>query len=126
MAENNIDLYKIDLYHKVKRCYINVETAQRQISNAKDKTQKAMKNLELISTEYLANTNTIGYLDLQSARQNYNNAKLDYIEQLKNYNVALAELERATHVHDKEYYEYALKDVDKKLIPKDIREQYLQ
>lgn len=126
MAENNIDLYKIDLYHKVKRCYINVETAQRQIANAKDKTQKAMKNLELISTEYLANTNTIGYLDLQSARQNYNNAKLDYIEQLKNYNVALAELERATHVHDKEYYEYALKDVDKNLIPKDIREQYLQ
>ena len=59
------------------------------------------------------------------ARQNYNNAKLDYIEQLKNYNVALAELERQTHIHDKEYYEYALKEVESDLIPKEIKKQYL-
>ena len=125
MAENNLDLYKIDLYHRVKRCYINVETAQRQIANAKDKTKKALRNLELISSEYLSNTSDIRYLDLQLARQNYNNAKLDYVEQLKNYNVSLAELERATHVHDKEYYKYALKDVDKNLIPKELKKQYL-
>lgn len=125
MAENDIELYKIDLYHRVRKCYINVETAQRQIENAKDKTQKAKKNLELISADYLSDTSTITYLDLQTARQNYNNAKLDYIEQLKNYNMALAELERHTHIHDKEYYEYALKDVDWDLIPKEIKKQYL-
>ena len=122
IAENNIELYKINLYHTVKKCYINIETAQKQIVNAKDKTFKAKRNLELISAEYLADKNSITYLDLQAARQNYNIAKLDYIEQLKNYNIALAELERNTHIHDKKYYDFVLKNIDdKNLIPKEFR-----
>lgn len=121
IAENNIELYKINLYHNVKKSYIDVETAQKQILTAIEKAKTTQRTLEIVSSSYASNSPKISYIDLQLARQNYNNAKLEYISQLRNYNVALAQVERLVHNHDKSYFEYAYEGVDKKILPKEIQ-----
>lgn len=47
------------------------------------------------------------YIELQNARQNYNQAMIDYISKIHAYNVSLAKLEKATHRHIDEVYSFA-------------------
>ena len=100
-AESDIEAYKKNVYYDIKKSYMDVETAQKQIISAKEKIQKAKESLEITRGAYLSDENTkVGYIELQSARKNYNAAKLEYISRLRFYNNSLADLQKNILMYD--------------------------
>jgi outer membrane protein TolC len=98
-------MLKNNIFYNVQRAYYDVETAQKQIENSKNKIGQAINDLTLTHKQYL--NNKIGYLEFQQSRIRYNESKLQYIDSLKNYNTALAHLERETHRHNDKIVEFA-------------------
>ncbi len=97
LAQNEILLFKKDLYFEVKRAFNNVEKAQNQIPIAQHQAEQALYNLELIKTKYQTGEND--YTSLQDARKDYVTAVSSYIEALYDYNIALIQVEMAMHYH---------------------------
>ncbi len=97
LADNEIDLFKKDLYYEVKRAFNNVDKCISQIPVAKSQTEDAYSTLKLVEKKYKANTQRYG--DLQRARNNYINARKSYITSIADYNLALIQLEMAMHIH---------------------------
>ena len=97
LADNEILLFKKNLYFEVKRAFNNVEKAQNQIPTAKLETEQALKNLEIVESKY--QSDELNYVALQEARKDYINAVNEYINSLYNYNIALIEVEMAMHYH---------------------------
>ncbi len=111
-TESDINDMEQFIYYNVKKCYLNVKTAEKQILNSKDKVIKARENLEITGSQYyMGKTN---YIELQNARQNYNDSMLEYISKINTYNVSLAKLEKATHKHVNEVYSFAEKNISQK------------
>lgn len=104
-TENDFEELQQFIYFNVKKCYLNVKTAEKQIINAKDKVLKSKQNLEIIGDDYYVGK--ANYIELQNARQNYNVAMLEYIEKLHAYHISLSKLERATHNHVDIVYAFA-------------------
>ncbi len=96
LAQNDIDKFKTDIYYDIKNAYQDILTAQKQIVNAKDKIESAEKTLETVSQQYIQGANLVSYIELQNAKNNYNKAKLEYIDQIRYYSTSLAELEKMT------------------------------
>ena len=97
LAENEINLFKKDLYFEVKRAFNNVDRAERQIPIAKKSAQEAVENLKLIENKYKANQ--VDYTSLQDARKDYVDEMIKYVETIYNYNIALIQVEMAMHYH---------------------------
>ncbi len=97
IADNEITLYKKDLFFEVKRALNNVEKSQRQIPIAKSYIDEGLNNLRLIEKQYLAKN--IDYTSLQDARKDYIQLLQNYADSIYNYNIALIQLEEATHYH---------------------------
>ncbi len=97
LASNDIDLFKQDLYFQVKKCYYNVNKGEQQVVNVQEKVEEALENYELADERYDKMQNN--YVALQQARNNYNDAKILYVNTLYDYNIALANLEIAMHYH---------------------------
>ena len=97
LASNDIDLFKQDLYFQVKKCYYNVNKGEQQVVNIQEKVEEALENYELADERYDKMQNN--YVALQQARNNYNDAKILYVNTLYDYNIALANLEIAMHYH---------------------------
>ena len=97
LADNEILLFKKDLYFEVKRALNNVEKAQDQIPTARMETEQSLENLKLVETQYKANR--LNYVALQNARKEYIQALTEYINSLYNYNIALIQVEMAMHYH---------------------------
>ena len=97
LANNEILLFKKDLYFEVKRAFNNVEKAQNQIPTAKLEASQALENLKLVEQKY--KTNELNYVALQNARKEYIIALEEYINSLYNYNLALIQVEMAMHYH---------------------------
>lgn len=93
-----------DIYFNVKRYYYDVKSAEKQIANSKEKVLRALDNLEAIRKSYIAGTSN--YLELQTARKDFNTAKIDHIMRVYYYNVSLAKLERITHRHVDEVWKF--------------------
>lgn len=104
-TETDLDEMQQFIYYNVKKCYLNVKTAEKQIINSKDKVLKAKENLEITGQDYYNGKSN--YIELQNARQNYNDAMLEYIAKINAYNVSLAKLEKATHRHSDQVYAFA-------------------
>lgn len=96
IAQNDIDRFKTDIYYDIKNYYQDTLTAQKQIVNAKNKIESAKKSLDTITKQYVSGGGLVGYIELQNAKNNYNKAKLEYIEQIRYYSSSLAELEKLT------------------------------
>ena len=100
-AESDIETYRNNVYYDIKKAYTNILTAQKQMVSAKEKIQRATESLEITRQAYLNEDGTkVGYLELQSARMNYNLAKLEYIARLKFYNNSLADLQKNIFMYD--------------------------
>lgn len=97
IADNEIDLFKKDLYYEVKRAFNNVDKCISQIPIAKKQTENAYRTLKKVEKNYKANTQRYG--DLQRARNNYIHAREIYISSIADYNLALIQLEMAMHIH---------------------------
>lgn len=96
-ADNEIELFKKDLYFEVKRALNNVEKAQSQIPITKSSVTQALKTLQVIEKSY--KTDAVNYSSLQDARKDYILALTQYIDTLYNYNYSLIQLENAMHYH---------------------------
>ncbi len=97
LADNEILLFKKDLYFEVKRALNNVEKAQSQVPTAGMETEQALKNLSLVEDQYIKDK--LNYVALQNARKEYIIALTEYINSLYNYNIALIQVEMALHYH---------------------------
>ena len=97
IADNEIDLFKKDLYYELQRAFNNVERAKKQVPIAKKQVSQALKTLEIVENKYLKKQ--LDYTSLQDARIDYINSLNTYIESTYNYNIALIQVEMAMHYH---------------------------
>lgn len=97
LAQNEINLFKKDLYYELKRAFNNVERAKKQVPTAKTEVEQAIYNLSVVEKKY--KSNELNYVALQDARKDYIRALDSYIESVYNYNIALIQVEMAMHYH---------------------------
>lgn len=97
IADNEITLFKKDLYYEVQRAFNNVDRAQKQVPTAKTEVEQSLVNLTLVEEKY--KSDELDYIALQEARKAYIRALDTYIESIYNYNIALIQVEMAMHYH---------------------------
>lgn len=97
LAENEIALFKKDLYFEVKRAFNNVEKAEKEIPTAKIEVVQALENFDIVEKKYIAGE--VNYLAMLNARKDYISALTAYVNSLYDYNVALIQVEMAMHYH---------------------------
>ncbi|MDY6382413.1 MAG: TolC family protein [Cyanobacteriota bacterium] len=97
LADNEIDLFKRDLYYEVRRAFNNVDRAKKQVPTAKTEVEQSLENLTTVENKY--KSNELDYVALQDARKDYIRALDSYIESVYNYNIALIQVEMAMHYH---------------------------
>ena len=93
LAENDIDLAKQDIYFEVQNLYVNMVQLEKQIPLLAVKVKQTLENFELADGRYAVGLGD--YIELQDAKVNYNNAQVNYVQTVYNYNVARANLEKA-------------------------------
>ena len=120
IASNDVDKFRQNLYFMVKKAYLNVLRSEKQVKSSQMKLVQAQENFELVNSLY-ENMET-DYIAYQRAREDFNNAKSQYINMLYEYNTSLANLEIAMHTHVDNLHEraehamqYHYKDLLKKL-----------
>ncbi len=97
LADNEITLFKKDLYFEVKRAFNNYDKSSRQIPVAQLEAKQASANYKLVEAKYKAGE--LNYIALQDARKDYIKAVQCYVESLYDYNIALIQVEMAMHYH---------------------------
>ncbi len=97
LADNEITLFKKNLYFEVKRAFNNVEKSEKQIPTAKQEALQALENLRTVENDY--KSDELNYVALQNARKDYIMAVNEYIDSLYNYNMSLIQVEMAMHYH---------------------------
>ena len=97
LADNEIALFKKDLYFEVQKAFNNIEFAQEDIPYAQSTAVKAIENLNTVEKLYL--DGTLNYIALQDARKDYITAMQSYITSLYFYNKSLIQVEEALHYH---------------------------
>lgn len=97
LADNEITLFKKDLYYEVKRAFNNIEKYEQEIPTAQTEVLQALDNFEIVENKY--NSGEVNYIALQEAKKNYIFAITEYINSLYNYNIALIQVEMAMHYH---------------------------
>ena len=97
LADNEIEMFKKDLYFQVKRALNDIEKTRSQIPVTKLAVKNAIDNLKIVEKEYKANK--LDYYALQEARKDYIDAATTYINTLFDYNKSLIEAEMAMHYH---------------------------
>lgn len=80
-----------DIYFQVQNAYINVVQLSKQIPLQAVKVRQTRENYELAEGRYYVGLSD--YLELQTAKLEYNNSQHSYINSIYLYNVALANLE---------------------------------
>ena len=97
IANNEIELFKKDLYYELQRAFNNVERAQKQVPAAKTEVEQSVKNMAIVEKDYIAGI--LDYNALQTARENYILALQHYVKSVYDYNIALIQVEMAMHYH---------------------------
>lgn len=97
LADNEILLFKKDLFFEVKRALNNADKTSKQIPIAQMEASQGLENLKTVEAEY--KSGSLNYVALQDARKDYINALQKYAESLYNYNLSLIQVEMAMHYH---------------------------
>ena len=97
LANNEINLFKKDLYFEVKRAFNNVEKAEKEIPIAKTEVLQSLENFDVVEKKYIAGE--VNYLAMLNARRDYTSALTAYVNSLYDYNIALIQVEMAMHYH---------------------------
>ncbi len=92
IAENDLESLKQNVYFEVQKAYIDMMEYESQIPLLEQKIQQTLENLELADGRY--NVGLGDYIELQTARINYNSAQHSFINAVFRYNVAKANLEK--------------------------------
>ena len=97
LADNEIMLFKKDLYFELKRAFNNLDRAEKEIPASKREVLQSYENLNVVEEQYI--NNNLNYVALQEARKDYIKALEGYITSLYDYNMALIQVEMAMHFH---------------------------
>ena len=97
LADNEINLFKKDLYFEVKRAFNNLDFAQDDVPYAQNTATQALENINTV--EKLYESGELNYVALQDARKDYITAMQNYITSLSFYNKSLIQVEEAMHYH---------------------------
>ena len=97
LADNEIILFKKDLYYEIKRAFNNFDRTERQIPASQQEAEQALDNLKIVEAKY--KNDELNYVALQDARKDYIMALNRYIDTIYNYNMALIQVEMAMHYH---------------------------
>lgn len=97
LADNEIKLFKKDLYYRVQRAFNDVEFAADDVPFAHKTARQSLDNIKLVETLY--SDGTLNYIALQDARKDYIESLKDYITSIYFYNASLIEVEKAMHYH---------------------------
>ncbi|MBR1776672.1 TolC family protein [bacterium] len=97
LADNEIKLFKKDLYYEIQEAFNNLEFAQEDVPYSMNTATQAIENLNLV--EQLYKSGDLDYVALQQARKDYITAMQSYITSLNFYNQSLIQVEEALHYH---------------------------
>ncbi len=93
IAEQNVELVKQNIYFDVQNAYINMIQLEKNIPLLQTKVRQTLENYELADARYEVGLGN--FIELQDAKENYNNAQRDYVQTIYKYNVALTDLQTA-------------------------------
>lgn len=99
IADNEINLFKKDLYYELNRAFNNVDKAERQIPIALDVLQQAADSLKIVEKQYIAGQDEVDYTSYRDAITDYTGALSKYVNAIYDYNIALIQVEMAMHYH---------------------------
>ena len=97
LADNEIALFKKDLYYEVQRAFNNLYFAEEDVPYAQNTATQALENLNVVEKLYI--DGGLNYVALQDARKDYITAMNSYITSLYFYNKSLIQVEEALHYH---------------------------
>ncbi len=92
-ALDNVNLSKQNIYFEVQNAYINMQQIEKRIPLLEVKVRQTLENFELADGRYAVGVGD--FIQLQDAKQNYNNAQQSYVQAVFDYNMARASLEKA-------------------------------
>ncbi len=93
VANQNVELVKQNIYFDVQNAYINMIQLEKNIPLLQIKVKQTLENYELADARYEVGLGN--FIELQDAKENYNNAQRDYVQTIYKYNVALTDLQTA-------------------------------
>ena len=93
IAKKNVELVKQNIYFEVQNAYINMIQLEKNIPLMQTRVKQTLENYELADARYEVGLGN--FIELQDAKENYNNAQRDYVQTIYNYNVALTNLQTA-------------------------------
>ncbi len=93
IAKKNVESIKQKIYFEVQSAYINMIQLEKNIPLMQTKVKQTLENYELADARYEVGLGN--FIELQDAKENYNNAQRDYVQNIYNYNVALTNLQTA-------------------------------
>ena len=93
VALDNLNLSKQNIYFEVQNAYVNMQQIEKRIPLLEVKVRQTLENFELADGRYAVGVGD--FIQLQDAKQNYNNAQQSYVQAIFEYNVAKATLEKA-------------------------------
>ena len=86
IAYHNLNIAKTGIFWEVQNNYVNMRQLEKKIPLMNTKVKATLENFELADGRYSVGLNN--YVELQDALTNYNNAQLNFVEAVFNYNVA--------------------------------------
>lgn len=92
MAQNDIDELKQNMYFDIKKTYVDMIALEEQIPLNAVKVRQTLENLELAIGRYEVGLGD--FIEVQDAKVNYNNSQHTYVQNVFNYNVSRATIER--------------------------------
>lgn len=93
IAKQNVELIKKSIYFEVQNAYINMIQLEKNIPLMQTKVEQTLENYELADARYEVGLGN--FIELQDAKENYNNAQRDYVQTIYKYNVAVTDLQTA-------------------------------
>lgn len=93
IAEQNVSLVKQNIFFEVQNAYINMIQLEKNIPLMQTRVRQTLENYELADARYEVGLGN--FIELQDAKENYNNAQRDYVQTIYDYNVALTDLQTA-------------------------------
>ncbi len=95
-AKANYDVLKQNVTLEVQQAFLNLRAAEERIPTAELGAKQASENLEIATGRYAAGVGNP--IEVTDAEVTYTNARTAYIQALYDYNVALANLDKAMGV----------------------------
>lgn len=97
LAQNEIDLFKKDLYYEIQRAYNNLDSLEEQLPRARGNVFLALNTYNIAEDKY--KQGLVDYVAVQNAKLDYINSNIEYVNKMYEFNLALIQLEMATHCH---------------------------